>query len=111
LQDKIVSIYPYYGGALTPHWSLMDRKALKSTTTNSSIRSIGATTHASLGLYFQFKKLFINVNTLWGVSQFQAVEENIQKASQTFEANRSNYSIFKLIPKDNLFRIGLGFGF
>ncbi len=110
LQDKIVSVYPYYGGAITPHWTMMDRASLKSTFNSSSTTSLGATAHASLGTYFQFKKLFINVNTLWGITQFQAVNEITDNPDIPIDARSSKYSILKFIPKDNLFRIGIGIG-
>lgn len=110
VSDKIVSVNPYYGIALTPHYVHTIRTPLVSGLKGKEITSIGITTHASLGMYLQFKRFFINVNTLWGLGQVQVVEENEKDPSLTHEQQYLNYTEFKFLPKDNLFRIGIGMG-
>jgi len=110
ISDKIISVNPYYGIALTPHYAFTKRIPLFSILTGKEITSIGATAHASLGMYLQFRRFFINVNTLLGIAQFEMVQEYLQDASLTNEQQHINYNEFKLMPKDNLFRIGIGLG-
>lgn len=107
-QDSIVTIRPYYGGALTPHYAHTGRTPLFSTLSPASTISRGVTAHASLGALFEFNRLFINANILIGLSQFENISKTYDDPSLSFEDQRNNFSKVNFLPKDNLFRIGIG---
>lgn len=108
IKDTMVSIKPYWGAAATPHYANTRRTPLKSIYYPKAINSYGLTAHASLGLYWEFKRLFINTNALIGLGQVEYVERTIHNPTVPYNERTLSATTFKLLPKDNLFRIGIG---
>ena len=108
ISDSIVAIRPYWGGAFTPHIANTKSEPLRSIYFPKEITSYGFTLHASAGIFLNFKRLFINANGLFGISQLEYVQSINKNPLIVPNEQQVNSTKFKLLPKDYLFRIGIG---